>query len=191
MKHRQVFLTAIVVSALLGSPAIAQISEQYDSLSELIYEHGDYDEGNGTFELYSEEPLEFRLSKVSIQGEPEQVTYYENWRAAAYGVYNTFAHTDIESLTVTATPLWIEGFMQRDNPRLLEERSITLAMNREQALDALEAAGGPDSLEAVKTKGGFGYQWSPEFLDVYYEDRQPGLDALIQELREYCVGPCE
>lgn len=179
--------------ALMGLPfaSVAEVTEQYDSLEKLIYEQGDYDEGNGTFELYSDDPLAFRLSKPSIQGEPDEVTYYENWRAAIYGVYNTFAHTTLDTLTVTAMPLWFESFMKRDNSRLMDEHAITLQMDRDDALAALRAVTEMESLSDTKELTDYGYQWSPAFLDVYYEDRQPGLDAFIQELREYCVEPCE
>ncbi|MEQ4541157.1 MAG: hypothetical protein ABN479_19690 [Billgrantia sp.] len=183
----------IIALGILGLavPALAEITEQYDSLEELILEHGDYDEGSGTFELYSEEPLSFRLSRISLKGEPHEVTYYENWRAAIYGVYNTFAHTSSGSVKVTAMPQWIEGFMKRDTARLMEEHAITLEMDRDDALAALQAAAGIQSLSVTKVMTDFGYQWSPEFLDVYFEDRNPGLDAFIQELRGYCVEPCE
>jgi hypothetical protein len=193
MKKEKWMKALLLGAALVALPCVslAEVTEQYDTLGELIYEHGDYDEGNGTFEMYSDEPLEFRLSKPSIQGEPAEVTYYENWRAAIYGVYNTFAHTPAEALTVTAMPLWFEGFMQRDNSRLMEEHAITLQVSRAEALQALEAASGIDSLAATKELTEYGYQWSPAFLDVYYEDRVPGIDALIQELRQYCLQPCD
>lgn len=175
----------------LSFASVAEVTEQYDSLEKLIYEHGDYDEGNDTFELYSDDPLAFRLSKPSIQGEPDEVTYYENWRAAIYGVYNTFAHTSLEAVQVTAMPLWFEGFMQRDNPRLMDEQAVTLEMDRDDALAVLRAVTSLESLSDTKELTDYGYQWSPEFLDVYYEDRQPGLDAFIQHLKKYCVEPCE
>ncbi|SEG14583.1 hypothetical protein [Billgrantia desiderata] len=179
--------------ALTGLPfaVMAEITEQYDSLSELIHEHGDYDEGNGTFELYSEDPLAFRLSKPAIQGEPAEVTYYENWRAAIYGVYNTFAHTSLDAVTMTAMPLWFESFTKRDSSRLMDEHAIMLEMGRDDALDALRAVTGMETLADIKMMTDFGYQWSPAFLDIYYEDRDPGLDAFIQELRLYCVEICE
>ena len=80
--------------------AFGDALEQYDSIPEMIHARGDFDESNHTFEMISEEPAAFRLSKPSFSSDSDDVVYYENWRAAIYGVYNTFAHTDLNAVSV-------------------------------------------------------------------------------------------
>ncbi|MDQ7735738.1 hypothetical protein QT231_23855 [Halomonas sp. SpR1] len=189
------FVKALILlsAAAFSSTALAELSlsEQYDTVEELMYAHQDYDPSNNTFEMLDSDKPHYRLSKLAFASEPESVTYYENWRAAIYGVYNVFAHTSIEKVTVTATPLEIPSFQQRDQTTLLDDESVTLEMNREQAFDVLASLIDIDSLSDVKVSAEYGYQWSEEFITVYYEDRQPGLDALISELNRYCRGKCE
>lgn len=74
---------------------------------------------------------------------------------------------------------------------LLEEQSITLEVSREEAYDVLSGLINIDSLSDVKVVTDYGHQWSGDFNNVYYEDQQPGLDALISELSQYCNGRCE
>jgi hypothetical protein len=186
------FVKALILlsAAAFSSMALAELSEQYDTVEELMYAHQDYDPSNNTFEMLDSDKPHYRLSKLAFASEPESVTYYENWRAAIYGVYNVFAHTPIEQVTVTATPLEIPGFQQRDQTTLLDDESVTLEINREQAFDVLAGLIDIDSLSDVKVSTEYGYQWSEDFITVYYEDRQPGLDALIAELAQYCVDSC-
>lgn len=180
----------LIGAALVGLAATAQaeITEKYDSVAELIHSHGDYDADEGTFELYSDEPPAFRLSPQVFAADPADVIYYETWRSAIYGVYQAFAHTGYDDVMVTAVPVTFDS----DSGELLSDRAVTLAMDREQALAALQAVVDVESLDDTREKSPIiGYQWSPVFLDVYYEDHSPGLDAFISELREFCDGSCE
>lgn len=157
----------LMIAALTGLPytAMAEITEQYDSLNELIHEHGDYEEGNGTFELYSEEPLSFRLSKISTQWEPEQVTYYENWRAAIYGIYNTFSHTGVDELAVEAVPLSIPGFNRWGEAELIGDRSVAIFLSRYQALKSIRKVVDVAGYHDIKVSSDYRYQWGENFFN--------------------------
>lgn len=177
----------LMTLALLGFSTIsfAEVLEQYDSIPEMIHARGDFDESNHTFEMLSDDPVAFRLSKPSFVSDLDEVIYYENWRAAIYGVYNTFAHTSLDSVTVTAEPIQYESLKNIDNFELLDDKAITLSLTRDEALEALKSVIDIDSFDDIKQKTRFGYSWSPEFESVYYEDRDPGIDALISELSDY------
>lgn len=73
---------------------------------------------------------------------------------------------------------------------MLEDKSVTLEINREEAYDALASLIDIDSLRDVKKAKEYGYQWSDDFNSVYYESEHPGLDELIKELRGYCNDVC-
>lgn len=182
---------SIICFFTLSGFSFAEEPEQYNTVEELMEAHQDYHPSNGTFEMLDANEPSYRLSKIAWKSEPESVTYYENWRAAAYGIYNVFAHTPTESVSVTATPLQIPSINRADEKTLLEDDSITIQINREQALDAISGLIDVDSLNEVKTSTEYGYQWSEDFVSVYYEDRNPGLGALIAELKQYCTNDCE
>lgn len=187
----KVFKGLVVLSAVVySSVALAELSEQYDTVEELMYAHQDYDPFNNTLEILDADQPHYRLSKIVVTNTPEDVTYYENWRAAVYGVYNVFAHTAIEEVTVTAMPLQFESLMDRDSGELLDNQAITLQINREEAYDVLAGLIDINSLSDVKEVTEYGYQWTSDFNSVYYESEQPGLDILISELVQYCVGSC-
>ena len=170
--------------------AFGDALEQYDSIPEMIHARGDFDESNHTFEMISEEPAAFRLSKPSFSSDSDDVVYYENWRAAIYGVYNTFAHTDLNAVSVNAVPLQYESFKNMDSYEFLEDQGITVDITREEALEALKTLSDIDDLAEVKVKTQYGYQWSPAFEGIYYEDRTPGLDEFIREFGDFCEGRC-
>lgn len=184
--------TLIVLSAaFFSSAAMAELSEQYDTVEALMSAHQDYPPSGDTFEMLDADKPHYRLSKITVANDLEEVVYYENWRAAVYGVYNVFAHTSIEEVTVTAIPLEFENLMNRDQSQLLENQSITLQISREEAYDALASLIDIGSLSDVKEVTEYGYQWSDNFNSVYYESQHPGLDALISRLSQYCSNSCE
>ena len=175
----------------LSSVALADLPEQFETVEELMDAHQDYDSSNNSLEILDADKPHYRLSKTVFKNDLNEVVYYENWRAAAYGIYNVFAHTPIESVTVSAIPYQIPGFQRADEGMLLNDREVTIQINREQALDAISSLIDVDALTDVKTQTEYGFQWSDDYIDVYYEDRSPGLDALISELKPYCVNSCQ
>ncbi|WP_306169274.1 hypothetical protein [Halomonas sp. MMSF_3323] len=182
-------LTALALMGL-STASFAEALEQYDSVTEMIHARGDFDESNHSFEMLSDDPVAFRLSKPSFASDSDEVVYYENWRAAIYGVYNTFAHTSLNSVTVTAEPLQYESFQNMENFKFLEDKAVTLSLTREEALEALQSLIDVDSFDDIKTKTSYGYSWSPEFENVYYEDRDPGIDSFTSSMLGFCTGFC-
>lgn len=176
---------------VFSSLAAAEVSEQYDTASELMEAHQDYHPSNNTFEVIDPDVPHYRLSAIAFKNEPEEVTYYQNWRAAVYGIYSVLAHTPIHEVSVTAIPLQTQGFNSPEEPVLLEDKAVSIEINRDQALDAIGSLIDVESLGEVKVETDYGYQWSDDFIDVYYEDKTPGLGALISELKKYCVNDCQ
>ncbi|MFI0472754.1 hypothetical protein ACGLWX_08520 [Halomonas sp. HMF6819] len=188
MQYRQLLVAGLVT---FSGAAFGDAIEQYETVEELIEAHNDYHAENNTFEMLDASIPHYRLSKVMIEGTPDIFNYYENWRAAAYGIYNVFAHTPIESVSVTAVPYQVKNLHNQEEGQLLEDRSIDIEIKREQALDAMASLIDIDSLADVKTQTEYGTQWSENFLGIYYEHESPGLDALINELKPYCTNSCK
>lgn len=182
---------AFLVGVTLPFGVLAEVTQTYDNVEALMSAQQDYDSSNNTFEMLDVDKPHYRLSKIVFQNDLEEVVYYENWRAAIYGVYNVFAHTPIEHVTVTATPLEAESLMKMGNAQLLEDQSITLSISRDEALTVLSGLIQIDSLSDVKVPAEYGHQWSDDFNSVYFEDQQPGLDQLIADLNVFCRRGCE
>lgn len=121
----------------------------------------------------------------------DRLNGYSIWRAALYGVNNVFAQTPLDQVTVTATPLEADSLRNMNQTTLLEDQSVTLEMSREEASDMLSESISIDSLSGAKVVTDYGHRWSGDFNNVYYEDQQPGFDALISGLSQYCNGRCE
>jgi len=182
-----VFLTATSFSCT----SLAEVNETYDSVEALMSVHQDYDPSNNTLEMLDADKPHYRLSKIVLKNDLEEVVYYENWRAAVYGVYNVFAHTPLDQVTVTATPLQADSLMKMGSTKLLEDQSVTLSISRDEALSVLSDLIQIDSLADVKVPTEYGHQWSDDFNSVYFEDQQPGLDQLIGGLSLFCRRGCE
>lgn len=164
--------------------------EQYSSVFDMVEKMSDYPPELDQFEILSEDPLHFRISPVVFQADSREVIYYSNWRAAIYGIYNTFIHTDVDHVTVDAIPRQYVSLKDRENPEMLTGSSVTIDINREDALMIVQSLITSDSLADLKDdKGGY-YGWSDDFLSLYYEDRDPGLGSFIEKLSEFCSNDC-
>lgn len=161
--------------------------EQFSSVKAMFEAFQDYPpERKENFEQLGVDPIHIRVSADEFANTPGDVIHDDNWRAAIYGIYNTFIHTSAERVIVDAIPVHYKGLMDRDNPRMLSDRKITLDMTRDQATDAVNALTRIDSIADVKEPTQYGYQWTGSFQNFYYDD----LNVFISVLRPYCEGSC-
>lgn len=157
---------------------------KYANVAEMIVSLGDYDEDNGTYRLISADPLHIHLLPQVYQGDSTETVEGVLKRAVIYGVFKTLAHTDVNQVRVTSTPMMTRlnpiSLTPQDSPRL------DLSLSRAAALDAVQQFLEVDDVESVISHqggGGFTYEsWSDGFTNLYYEDRNPGLKAFYADL---------
>lgn len=165
-----------------GISAYATEIEKFDSVSEMIEAFGDYSADDESFLVLSEAPQHIRLTKVTVQGDPQSVVEAELKRAVMYGVYQSFIHTDIPEIKVTAQPM-----LTTFNPhsqKLLDKPVYEVSVTRDQALEAIQRFLEVNDLSELKTQEQFGVSWSDGFNSLYYENRKPGLNAFYTELEK-------
>lgn len=165
--------------------------EQYDSVLAMVEKMNDYPPESDLFAIESDDPLRVRISPEVFKLEPEDVVYYQNWRAAIYAVYNSFIHTDAESIVVEATPLQYESLTERDDPAFVDSNTIILDVSRSDALSAIQTLIDAASFSDLKVEQDGYYHWSESFQSVYYESESPGLDAFIEKLSDFCSNECQ
>lgn len=154
--------------------------EKFGSVSEMIEAFGDYSADDESFLVLSEDPQHIRLTKVTVEGDPQSVVEAELKRAVMYGVYQSFIHTDIPEITVTAQPM-----LTTFNPhsqKLLDKPAYEVSVTRDQALEVVQEFLDVDELSELKIQGQFGVSWSDGFNSLYYEDRKPGLSVFYSLL---------
>ncbi|MCM2131446.1 hypothetical protein [Larsenimonas rhizosphaerae] len=147
----------------------------------------------GDFSVIESSPLHIQLLPSTFKGEPKEVIHDTNWRAALYGAYNTFIHTDADHVIVDAIPRQYVSMVNRKDPKLLTSRQITLDMSREEALEAVQGLIDVSTLQDLKAKHpkwDF-YGWTDDWNSIYYSDQQPGLGAFIHALQPYCTHSCQ
>lgn len=165
---------------VVGSQVYAADVQKFSSVSAMIEDFGDYSADDESFSVLKEKPLHIRLAKMTMQGDPESVVEAELKRAVMYGVYQSFIHTDIAEIKVTAQPM-LTTFNPRSQ-RLLDKPVYEVSVTREQALDAVQEFLDVSNFSDLKTQGQFGLSWSDGFNSLYYEDQTPGLDVFYNEL---------
>ncbi|WP_147301517.1 hypothetical protein [Kushneria indalinina] len=164
--------------------------EQFDDVIAMAEDFNDYPPEFDAFSVLESDPLHIQLLPTVVEGDLNEVVHDTNWRAALYGAYNTFIHTDADHVIVDAIPRQYASLTNRDSPELLDDQKITLELSRAEALEVVQELIDVESLEDLKSldpKWGF-YGWTDDWNSIYYSDQQPGLNAFINELSPYASG---
>lgn len=145
---------------------------QFKSVAEMIEDRGDYAEENGTFKLVSAKPLKIQLAPTVVPGDLPENVQRELRRAALYGVYRTFAHTNVDAVVVTAVPR--EVTFNPVTTKFLKAPSIQISVTRDQAMMAaakLVKASSASDLVVPEAAGDSQLdEWTPAFQDLYFKD---------------------
>lgn len=153
---------------------------KFVSVADMIESFGDFSEANNTF---SQNEGSFRLSPLVLGGDHADVIQHLTLRAAAYGVFNAFIHTDVPSVALEVRPLMTDN-MRGDNPRLLDYPALQITVSRDQALRVAKRFFPVDALEDMKVPTRYGEDWLEEFDSVYSShNRVHDLDLLISLLQ--------
>lgn len=162
---------------------------RFANVSEMIEDFGDYSESNGTYRLVSSEPLHIHLSPAVFKGDSETAVRSELKRSVIYGIYKTLAHTDAAHVRVSSTPIITSLRPISHTP--VESPRKELSLSRSDALEALQAYIDVQDIFdviAITKIGDFTlHTWSPEFENLYLEDRTPGRKAFFDELGKKAI----
>lgn len=161
-----------------GALAYAADIEKFGSVSEMIETFGDYSADDESFLVLSEDPQHIRLTKMTVKEELESVVEAELKRAVMYGIYQSFIHTDITEIKVTAQSMLTT--FNSHSQKLLDKPAYEVSVTREQALEVVQEFLNVDELSELKIQGQFGLSWSDGFNSLYYEDRVPGLNTFYK-----------
>jgi hypothetical protein len=111
--HKQSFVTIILSSIFFLIPitSVANITKSFSTAKEMIEEFHDFSIKKGTFKVLKENPLHIQLSPGLI-GSPQypdsadepEIIETEVKETIVYGIYQSFIHTPIQEITVTAIP---------------------------------------------------------------------------------------
>lgn len=146
--------------------------------SETIEAMADFSSENGSFDLISEQPLNFKLvSKPEIYRDRQKREEDVN-RAFLYGVYRAFLHTDVDEVTVTAISsdlISVNPFTKKDS----EEYKVSATVKRETALQAIQIVlpkikSLNEIISRQEIAGAYvDGLWTDEFESIYYKhDKQ-------------------
>jgi hypothetical protein len=111
---------------------------KYETVLKMLEAAHDYEGHN--LEIISDNPLHIRVSTDFIKGDSKQIMIEQVKRDIIYVVFQTFAQTNKDKITVTSIPIIRENF----NPNLpydgilLDNLKLTRTVTKEQALVILE-----------------------------------------------------
>ncbi|MBX5714485.1 hypothetical protein ACM7OU_19020 [Pseudomonas aeruginosa] len=154
----------------------------FDDVPAMIEDAGDYSVEKGTFELLSSSPLKLRMSPPVFQADLPQHVAESVRRAALYGVYRTFIHTDAAMVTVVSVPTQIT--LNPYTAKLQKRPELEISVTRDQALKAVGMLIEVDNLAALVESEKTGElqldNWTESFEELYFpaSGQQKFLEAL-------------
>jgi hypothetical protein len=81
---------------------------KYQTVTAMLDSSGDFSSDNGTFKILSESPLHIQISEITLDARPDEQIKQETLKNIVYIAYQTFATTEIESLSITSVPLMFD-----------------------------------------------------------------------------------
>ncbi|AKX51730.1 hypothetical protein AKN92_09725 [Thiopseudomonas alkaliphila] len=152
--------------------------KQYETLRDMFEDGSDFYPENGTLVIESENPAIINVGTVIFANDLKDVIDSQLKRALIYGAIRPFIHTDLDKVTVTAFPV-----LTSYNPhtfKALDAPSYNLTITREASLKKLQKFLDIKNFDELVTQE-YG-TWTAEFNNLYYEDKQPGLDVFFNAL---------
>lgn len=170
----------------VAQPAATQESPlsplHFADVTSMIEDFGDYSVETGTFKLISDSPLEIQFAATVAAGDLPENVQRELRRAALYGVYRTFVHTDTGVVKVKAVPNLMTSATARS---IQESPSLEVTVTRDQALQAVQSlvpAGSFSDLVLPERAGKIQLDnWTKSFEPLYFKDE--GQQALLKAIQ--------
>lgn len=180
----RIVTVSILFLALLFSPVSAE-PRKFQNANDMFNEFADYSISKGTLKIISNSPLNIRLSPILVEGESDSLIRETTTQALMYGIYRSFIHLDVASVTVTAEPL-LWDIRKNVKIKHLSKYRKTVTINRQEALRAIaEHVAVTKYSHLVVSKdfgGGFIIDvWSPKFELVYHKH----ISDMDRSLKKY------
>lgn len=185
---------AVALLVVLGSfNAPSEASDQKNRLPHYasIQEMADNWSYRYQFEVESEDPLHVRVFPEVYGNDDARSIFRDNWRAAIDGLYDSYIHTDSDQIIVDVIPLRYKSPRDKSSPELLDEYTVTLEADREQALGIIKEFIDVSSLSELKEDQGTGrHGKTEEYSSLYSPISDPGLYDFIEKLSGLCSNDC-
>lgn len=164
-------------------PATVLAPQAFSNVSAMVEDFGDYSAENGSFTLVSSEPLHLQLAPTVVPGDLPENNVREVRRAALYGVYRTFIHTNAPAVKVTSVPN--EVTFNPHASKILDKPGLVVTVTREQALQAVKQLIDVQQLSDLVLPEQAGTiqldNWRKDFEAVYFGDE--GQEALLNAIK--------
>lgn len=171
---RRGLLAALLLISLGPLAAHAQFK---GTIEQVMEEMNDFVLENNTFQIVRAKPLHIRLSpQILSLNAPDQLNE-EVLRAAVYGVYRSFIHTDQPQVQVTAQPLFIS--LSPRSAKLLDLPRAMVTVTRDKALQVAKQNLGVKGFKELVNSDD---TWSDKMQNGRYINRKPGLLKVAQDL---------
>lgn len=148
----------------------------------MIEDFGDYSAETGTFKLVSDSPLEIQIATLVAAGDLPENVQRELRRAALYGVYRTFVHTDAGAVKVKVVPNVMTSATERS---IQDTPSLEVTVTREQALQAVQSLVPAESFSDLVLPEQAGKiqldNWAQSFEPLYFKD--DGQESLLKAIQ--------
>lgn len=156
----------IIFTVIFSSVVYADGPTKFPSVPDMIQQFNDFSSDNGTFKIISKKPLHIQLSPEVFPNDLKKVISEQTERAAIYGIYRSFIHTDVDKITVTAMPK-----IYNKNDYLIADK-VTITKTRTQALKDIQKFIPITDFSELTIPDEYGHdETSKEYKQLYYNDQ--------------------
>lgn len=132
---------------------------KYNSVEEMFIDANDFNTEQGTLKLTGDNPSKIQVSQMVFDGDTEDIMKEQVKRDIIYVVFQTFAHTELNDLTVTSVPLKMKDFQNREG--YLESLRSTIEIDRDKAQSILMKFLNINNFESLYSISEGGELWLP------------------------------
>lgn len=156
----------IMLTVVLSNVAYADGPTKFPSVTDMIQQLNDFSTDNGTFKVISKKPLHIQLSPEVLPNDLKSVISEQTERAAIYGIYRSFIHTDVDKITVTAIP----KIYSKDD--YVSADKVTITKTRAQALNDIQKFIPVTGFSELTISDEYGHdETSKEYKQIYFNDQ--------------------
>ncbi len=114
------------------------IPSKYSTVFGLIDTSGDFSTEKGTYKIISKDPIHIQISHKVIEGDLDSVIKGLTIKDFVYVVFDAFARTNIEKITITSIPLKTDLTNPKAKETYLEKYKISSTITKEKAKQIME-----------------------------------------------------
>lgn len=152
----------------------------YPSITQMLKTAGDFKEEDGTLKILSknEEIVHVQVSKLTFEGDSDDLLIEQTKRDIIYVAYQVFAETDAEEVIITSVPVQMKDFKTID--KYLEKFKETKRIKKEDARKIMtKYLNISDFKELYELKGGEMWLPNKQFSNLKFKN----LNNIFSELK--------